>query len=123
MSAWVAQHLGPEIPLHFSAFHPDFKMLDVEPTPPATLRRARDIALRNGLKHVYTGNVHDRDGQSTYCRGCGGLLIERDWYQLGQWNLDREGRCRQCGTVLAGVFEAQPGQWGNARKALQIVDA
>ena len=77
---WFVEHLGPETPLHFTAFHPDFKLLDAPPTPPATLARARTQALAAGLKHVYTGNVHDAAGQSTYCAGCGALLIERDWY-------------------------------------------
>ena len=83
MTRWVAGALGPDVPLHFTAFHPDFKMNDVPPTPPATLSRARDIALDNGVRHAYTGNVHDPAGGSTYCHSCGGLLIERDWYRLG----------------------------------------
>ena len=77
LSAWVMDHLGPDVPLHFTAFHPDYKMLDVAHTPPATLTRARDIALRHGLRYVYTGNVHDETGQSTYCHACGAKLIGR----------------------------------------------
>src|SRR4029077_19751794 len=80
MTAWVVAHLGPEVPMHFPAFHPDFKMLDVAPTPPATLSRARDLALANGVRHAYTGNVHDRHGGATTCPKCGTVLIERDWY-------------------------------------------
>jgi pyruvate formate lyase activating enzyme len=114
--AWFAEHLGPEVPLHFSAFHPDFKMKDVERTPASTLRRARKIALDAGIAHVYTGNVHDVDGGSTYCAGCGGLLIERDWYQLGRYRLDPEtGRCPDCHHPLAGRFAGPPGDWGPRR--------
>ncbi|MCZ7678007.1 MAG: AmmeMemoRadiSam system radical SAM enzyme [Sandaracinaceae bacterium] len=117
---WVAEKLGPDVPLHFSAFHPDFKMPEVPGTPPATLARARARALGAGLKHVYTGNVHDRAGQSTYCAACGELLIERDWYTLGAWNLDARGRCKACGHALAGRIEAAPGAWGARRRRLHI---
>ncbi|KAA6182403.1 AmmeMemoRadiSam system radical SAM enzyme [Thiohalocapsa marina] len=112
MCAWVVEHLGPDVPMHFSAFHPDYKMLDVPPTPPATLRRARRIALEHGVRYAYTGNVHDSEGDSTYCHACGHLLIERDWYRLGRWGLDAQGRCEACGTPCAGVFEPRPGDWG-----------
>jgi pyruvate formate lyase activating enzyme len=111
---WVAERLGTDVPLHFTAFHPDWKMLDRPHTTPATLSRAREIALANGLRYVYTGNVHDRAGQSTYCHGCGALVIERDWYALGAWNLDA-GRCGTCGERCAGVFEERPGTWGARR--------
>jgi pyruvate formate lyase activating enzyme len=120
MTRWLLETLGPDVPLHFSAFHPDWKMQDKQTTPPQTLQRARAIALRNGLHHVYTGNVHDCDGQSTYCAACGKLLIERDWYRLGQWHLDAQGCCEGCGNPLAGVFEAQCGQWGGGRQAVRI---
>src|SRR5689334_4498774 len=80
LSAWVMEHLGPDVPLHFTAFHPDWKMLDKPPTPPATLRTARAIARAAGLHHVYIGNVHDPEGDSTYCQACGAMLIGRDWY-------------------------------------------
>src|SRR4051812_8379517 len=83
MTAWVAEHLGPDVPMHFTAFHPDFKLRDRPPTPPATLTRARAIALGNGIRHAYTGNVHDAGGSSTRCHSCGTVLIERDWYELG----------------------------------------
>jgi len=116
---FMVEQLGPEVPLHFSAFHPDFKMREVPPTPPATLSRARQQALAAGLKHVYTGNVHDKLGQSTYCAGCGQVLIERDWYQLGAWRLD-DGRCRGCGHGLAGRFEAKPGTWGSRRMRVPL---
>jgi len=119
---WIAENLGPDVPLHFSAFHPDWKMLETSATPPATLTRARAIALKNGLRYVYTGNVHDPAGSSTYCHGCGALLIERDWYELGRWNLDAGGRCRACGTACAGVFESEPGDWGRRRQPVLLRD-
>jgi pyruvate formate lyase activating enzyme len=120
MTRWVVENLGADVPMHFSAFHPDWKMLDTPPTPPATLSRARDIALRNGVHYAYTGNVHDPRGGSTWCPGCGKRLIERDWYLLGEWNLTAEGRCRFCGTACAGVFEARPGSWGGRRQPVRI---
>ncbi|HET7487787.1 MAG TPA: AmmeMemoRadiSam system radical SAM enzyme [Acidimicrobiales bacterium] len=116
LTAWVVEHLGPDVPIHFTAFHPDFKMLDRPPTPPATLRRARRIALENGVHHAYTGNVHDPDGQSTRCTGCGTVVIERDWYRLGEWRLDGGGRCLACGTALPGVIDGPPGDWGPVRR-------
>jgi pyruvate formate lyase activating enzyme len=112
LCAWYLDQLSPDVPLHFTAFHPDFKMLDIPPTPPATLRRARKLALAMGLKHVYTGNVVDVEGQSTYCPVCGQLVIERNWHQLGTWNLDEQGRCRSCQSPLAGFFHDRPGGWG-----------
>ena len=117
---WFAAHLGPETPLHFTAFHPDFKLTDSPPTPPETLSRARQQAKAAGLHHVYTGNVHDAEGQSTYCAGCGTLLIERDWYQLGIWKLDDGGHCTHCGTALAGQFDPEPGTWGPRRQRVVI---
>ena len=119
---WIMENLGPDVPLHFSAFHPDWKMTDKQATAPASLSRARAIAIKNGLRYVYTGNVHDPAGASTYCHGCGGLLIERDWYVLGRWNLDAQGRCASCGTVCAGVFEAKPGDWGPRRQPVRLRD-
>ena len=116
---WFVRTLGPEVPLHFTAFHPDFKMTDVPHTPPATLRRAREQARAHGIKHVYTGNVHDADGQSTYCAGCGGLLIERDWYKLGKYRVVDRG-CPDCGHALAGRFGARPGTWGPRRLPVVI---
>jgi pyruvate formate lyase activating enzyme len=111
LSEWVVDRLGPDVPLHFTAFHPDYKMLDVPRTPSATLTRARDIARAAGLSYVYTGNVHDEAGQSTYCAGCGACVIGRDWYRITAWNLDA-GRCAACGAAVAGVFEPRPGAWG-----------
>jgi pyruvate formate lyase activating enzyme len=116
---WVLENLGAETPLHFSAFHPDFKMLDVPRTPVTTLVRAREQALEAGLKHVYTGNVHDEAGQSTYCAGCGVLLIERDWYRIGTYRVVG-GACPDCGHALAGRFVDRKGTWGQRRLPIQI---
>jgi len=120
LSAWVLQHLGPDVPLHFSAFHPDWKMLDRPPTPAATLVAARRIAQSLGLRYVYTGNIHDQAGQSTYCHGCGAAVIGRDWYDITSWNLDNKGRCRDCRTPCAGIFESLPGNWGRQRRPVFI---
>ena len=103
-SAWVMQELGPDVPLHFSAFHPDYKLNDVPATPAATLSRARKISLDAGLHYVYTGNVHDRDGDITHCPGCGASVIERDWYEILNYTLSEEGKCQHCGTAIAGRF-------------------
>jgi pyruvate formate lyase activating enzyme len=122
MTRWVAGQLGPDVPVHFTAFHPDFKMQDRPSTPPETLARARRIALDNGLRHAYTGNVHDPAGQSTRCHGCGEVLIERDWYQLGAWRLTGNGRCVNCDTPLAGVFDGPPGTWGPRRLPVLVAN-
>jgi pyruvate formate lyase activating enzyme len=122
MAAWVVEHLGPDVPHHFTAFHPDFRMLDRPPTPEGTLARARRIALEHGERYVYTGNVHDPAGQSTRCVSCGNLLIERDGYRLGRWGLDDHGRCSTCGTACPGVFEPQPGDWGGRRLPVRLSD-
>ncbi len=120
LTRWIVNELGQDIPLHFSAFHPDWKMRDIPSTPASTLSRARNIALQNGLHHVYTGNVHDRAGGSTYCSRCGKLLIERDWYQLGQWHLDSAACCQFCQQPLPGHFDVQPGDWGAQRLPLRF---
>jgi pyruvate formate lyase activating enzyme len=120
MTSWVVEHLGPHVPMHFTAFHPDFKMLDRPSTPPATLARARRIALANGVQHAYTGNVHDADGQSTYCAGCGERVITRDWYTLGDYRLDETGHCLACGTKLPGVFDGPAGGWGAHRQPVVL---
>lgn len=112
MTAWVVEHLGPDVPMHFTAFHPDYKMLDHPSTPADTLTRARTIARRNGVRHAYTGNVRDAAGQSTYCHACGEQLIARDGYRIGAWRLTADGRCSRCGTRCPGVFEEAPGTWG-----------
>ena len=120
MCEWLVEHLGPEVPMHFTAFHPDWKMRDIAATPIATLRRARAIARASGVRYAYTGNVHDSEGASTWCHQCGELLIERDWYQLGKWQLDAEGRCRQCKSPLPGRFEARPGTFGPRRIPIRL---
>ncbi len=120
LTAWVVEHLGPDVPLHFSAFHPAYKMRDRPRTAAATLSRARRIARDAGVRHAYTGNVHDARGGSTYCHACDALLIERDWYQLGQWGLSDKGDCLACGQTCAGVFAGGPGKWGRRRMPLSL---
>jgi pyruvate formate lyase activating enzyme len=122
LSQWVVKELGPDVPLHFTAFHPDYKMMDVPSTPPETLTRARKIAMDKGVRYAYTGNVHDAEGGSTYCHSCGNKLIGRDWYVLSDWNLTAEGKCNKCGTECAGVFEEKPGTWGSRRMPIRLKD-
>jgi pyruvate formate lyase activating enzyme len=112
---WIAERLGPDVPLHFTAFHPDYKMRDVPRTPPGTLRRACRIALGNGLQHVYTGNVHDEDGGTTRCPGCGQAVVVRDWYVIRSYRLTDDGRCTGCGTAVPGVYDGPCGRWGARR--------
>ena len=118
--AWVIEHLGPDIPLHFSAFHPEWKMMNKPSTPPSTLFKAREIAKSHGLRHVYLGNIHDFNGTSTYCYQCGEILIGRDWYELSTWNLSLDGDCKKCGTKCVGVFDGAPGTWGRKRQAIEV---
>jgi pyruvate formate lyase activating enzyme len=120
MTRWIVGHLGADVPVHFTAFHPDWKLVDRPPTPAATLTRAREIALANGIRHAYTGNVHDSAGQSTRCHACGAVLIERDWYRLGAWRLDARGRCLACGEPCVGIFDATPGRWGARRLPVRL---
>lgn len=120
LSKWVAKELGPDVPLHFSAFHPAWKMPDVPPTPPATLSRARRIAMDAGLHHVYTGNVHDSDGGTTYCASCHAPLIVRDWYAINAYHLTESGACPQCGTMLAGRFGKFEQPFGQRRIPVRI---
>jgi pyruvate formate lyase activating enzyme len=122
MTRWIVENLGPDVPIHFTAFHPDFRMLDKPRTPPATLTKARTIALNNGIHYAYTGNVHDDRGGSTWCHECGQLVIGRDWYVLGDWNLTAEGCCDACGTHVPGVFEERPGNWGARREPVRLRD-
>ncbi len=122
MTAWIADKLGLDVPLHFSAFHPDYRMLDKERTPHATLARARQIALGNGLRYVYLGNVHDLGRSSTYCHGCGERLIGRDWYVLSAWHLDAKGACLSCGEPRTGVFDGAPGTWGAKRRPVRLAE-
>jgi pyruvate formate lyase activating enzyme len=120
MCQWIARELGPEVPLHFSAFHPDYKMPDIPATPLSTLIRARNIGLREGLHHVYTGNVHNAEGDATFCPGCSKTLILRDWYRIVHYGLTAEGLCPQCGTRLAGHFDADAGSFGSRRIPIAI---
>ncbi|MFW5443232.1 MAG: AmmeMemoRadiSam system radical SAM enzyme [Methylococcaceae bacterium] len=121
MTAWVVENLGQDVPMHFSAFHPDWKMLNIAKTPIATLVMARKIALANGVHYAYIGNAHDKAADSTYCHQCGELLIGRDWYQLSEWNLAENGTCLLCGTKCAGFFDLKPGQWGPKRKIVKNI--
>ena len=120
MCEWIRDNLNSYVPLHFTAFHPDYKMLEYPRTSLKSLEQARSIALSCGLKHVYTGNVAAIDSGSTYCSHCEQLLIERAQYQLGQWNLDLNGCCNRCQTPLAGRFEAEPGHWGARRQPVHF---
>ncbi|MEE8286268.1 MAG: AmmeMemoRadiSam system radical SAM enzyme, partial [Gammaproteobacteria bacterium] len=120
MTQWVVEHLGPDVPMHFTAFHPDWKMRDVPNTPPSTLTRARQIAIESGIHYAFTGNVHDAAGSSSYCANCGERVIERDWYELGEWRLDAAGRCAACATGIPGRFDAAPGCFGARRIPLHV---
>jgi pyruvate formate lyase activating enzyme len=120
MSAWIAQELGPDVPLHFSAFHPDYKMTDIPATPAQTLSRARAIAMQAGLHYVYTGNVHDTDGGTTYCPSCRAPLIVRDWYRIDDYRLTPDGHCPDCQIKVAGHFEKFTRQFGNRRIPIAI---
>ena len=120
MCEWIKKELGSDVPLHFTAFHPDYKMPDIPQTPSATLVRARDIALKAGLNFVYTGNVHNQEGDTTYCSKCHTKLIERDWYEINQYSLDENGCCPECGTGLAGEFDKQAGNFGARRIPVAI---
>ncbi len=122
MTQWVVDKLGPDVPMHFSAFHPSWKMMDTPSTPLATLTLARSIAMKNGVRYAYVGNVHDPKGDSTWCHQCGELLIGRDWYQLSDWNLTPEGKCKACGAACAGVIEAGPGDWGPKSQPVRLAD-
>ncbi|WP_417345934.1 AmmeMemoRadiSam system radical SAM enzyme [Ferrimonas sp.] len=119
MCQWIADNLGPDVPIHFSAFHPDFHMLEKSPTPKATLIQARKIALEVGLNYVYTGNVHNQAGDTTWCPQCGKLLIGRNWYLLEQWNLHK-GACPDCHHKIPGVFQDKPGHFGRQRIPVRI---
>ena len=120
MTSWVVEELGPDVPMHFTAFHPAWKMSDIPSTPASTLTKAREIARRNGVRHAFTGNVHDRAGASTFCHECGNMLIGRDWYMLSEWNLTDDGRCTKCDTNCAGLFDGPPGSWGGKRQPVRL---
>jgi len=120
MTRWVVKELGRDVPMHFSAFHPDWKMMDKPRTPAETLIQAREIAVKNGVQYAYTGNVHHEEGDTTYCHSCGDVLIKRDWYELSHWHLDEGGNCLSCGTQCAGHFNGPAGDWGRKRVPLQF---
>jgi pyruvate formate lyase activating enzyme len=120
MTRWIADRLGPDVPLHFTAFHPDWKMRDRPATPTTTLRRARQLGLANGLRWVYTGNVYDPEGQSTVCPSCGKTLIGRDGYEILEWGLAGDGKCRGCGAPCPGTFEESHGSWGSRRRPVML---
>lgn len=120
MTQWVVENLGPDVPMHFTAFHPDWKMMDKPRTPTSSLLMARSIALNNGVRYAFVGNVHDKTAESTYCHQCGKLLIGRDWYVLSDWHLDATGHCLSCGSRCAGHFNGLPGDWGAKRQSISI---
>ena len=120
LAQWCYRELGPGVPIHFTAFHPDFKMRDVQATPAATLVRAREIAMGEGLNYVYTGNVHNREGDTTFCPSCHAALIERDWYQVEGYHLAPEGACSSCGHEIAGRFDAKAGTFGRKRIPVRL---
>jgi len=123
MTTWVVDHLGPDVPVHFSAFHPDFRMLDVPPTPVDTLRRAQRIARDNGVRYVYTGNVADRAGSTTSCQGCGQAVVEREWHAITGYHLTERGCCGSCGRPCPGVFDGPAGTWGNRYLPVRLAGA
>jgi pyruvate formate lyase activating enzyme len=122
MTHWIIDNLGQDVPIHFTAFHPDWKMTDRPRTPQSTLSRARRIAMLNGIRYAYTGNVHDEDDESTYCPNCGKRLIGRDWYTMTEWNLAEFGACVACGARIPGIFENRPGRWGARRQPIVLSD-
>jgi len=120
MTQWIVEKLGPDVPVHFTAFHPDWKMTDIPGTPGSTLTRARNIAMANGIHYAYTGNVHDTHGGTTFCSHCHKALIVRDWYVMKEWHLTEAGLCPACGTPCHGVFEKKPGSWGARRMPVRL---
>ncbi|MDH5718463.1 MAG: AmmeMemoRadiSam system radical SAM enzyme [Spirochaetia bacterium] len=120
MTRWIYENLGADVPLHFSAFHPDYKMRDFEQTSVYTLKKSRKIAIENGLRYVYTGNIYDEEGGSTYCHSCGKKVIGRNWYEMTAYFLDEKGNCIYCSEKIAGIFDKKPGSWGSKRLPVQI---
>ena len=120
MCDWILENIGADVPLHFTAFHPDYRMKDRERTPHETLISAYDLAVNAGIKYVYVGNVHDVNRQSTYCPSCKKQIIQRDWHALGSYAI-RGHSCAHCGHKIAGHFESKPGTWGRRRQALNVV--
>ena len=122
-SKWMMRELGSDVPLHFTAFHPDYKLTDIAHTPAATLKRARKIALAEGLRYVYTGNVHDSDGGTTFCPGCDEPLIVRDWYEILSYGLTPEGRCAHCDSEVPGRYGHFERPWGRRRVGVRLATA
>jgi len=120
MTQWVVKNLGSDVPMHFSAFHPDWKMMGTSPTPLTTLVRARKIAMENGVRYAYTGNIHHPEGDSSYCHACGEKIIGRDGYVVTDWKLSSDARCLFCGIPCAGIFEGAAGAWGAKRVAVRL---
>ncbi|OIQ95724.1 pyruvate formate-lyase 1-activating enzyme [mine drainage metagenome] len=123
LSQWLMKELGPDVPLHFSAFHPDYKLLDAPPTPKQTLSNARRIALDAGLHYVYTGNVHDVEGDTTFCPACQKAVIARDWYEILRYELTDDGRCKGCGAALAGRYGHYGTPFGSRRIPVRMAMA
>ena len=123
MSQWIVRELGPDVPLHLTAFHPDYRMTDLAATPAATLKRSREIALAEGIRHVYTGNVHDRTGGTTFCPGCAKPLVVRDWHEILDYGLTPEGNCRHCSSAIPGRFEQFDGAFGARRIPIRMIAA
>jgi pyruvate formate lyase activating enzyme len=121
MTDWIVKRLGTDVPLHFTAFHPAYKMIDIEPTPVLTLEKAREIALASGIRYCYTGNVENSEGETTFCHGCGKILISRRGYEITGWNL-KKGKCKSCDASCAGLFEEKPGDWGSRRLSVRLSD-
>lgn len=119
MSEWILEHCGADVPIHFTKYHPDYRMMDNPATPFSTLEKARKIAMNTGLNYVYTGNVTDPDGQATYCPHCGQKVIERHFYEITNWQIE-DGCCNKCQTPIAGVFDKKPGTWGNQRLPIRL---
>ncbi len=120
MCEWIAKELGTDVPLHFTAFHPDYKMTLIPATPASKLTEARLIAQAAGLLHVYTGNVHDLSGGTTLCPKCLQPLIERDWYQIRKYAVTEKGECPHCGSKLSGHFGKFEKPFGAQRIPLRI---
>ncbi len=123
MSRWIVETCGQDVPVHFTAFRPDHRMMDRDATPVETLLRARAVAKEAGIRHVYIGNVNHDEAQSSYCAGCGARVIERDWHLISDWKLDGQGRCLDCGTQMPGVFDGPPGTWGRKRQPVHLIGA
>jgi len=120
MTTWIVNNLGADTPIHFSAFHPAYRMLDKPPTPAATLTKAREIAIGNGMHFAYTGNVHDENGGSTYCSKCEKRVVGRDWYVLTDYQISDKGFCAYCNDTIPGRFAGPVGTWGTKRVPLHM---